>query len=217
MWTLITSEIKYNLYNWILIAALPVSFTLMGWLDIKVFQNIEFLKKYFWSALIGLGIYVLIFSIWAERAKELRDRHLALLPLEKRKVTLIRFFTAILPFIILPVYLELARYIINNSWFEHIERIPGQLGLLFIFIAMLSIIMDLRFHFLAKNVKYKSVLIISVFIILLIMSFGIIYMVTTSILPPLPVGEGWIYFYLWGLLIAVAAGLVFYKRESFLS
>ena len=158
----------------------------------------------------------MILAIWAERAKELRDRQFALLPIGRKRVTLTRFITAILPFIVLPVYIELAGNIINNKWFVHIERISGQLGLLFIFILMLSIIMDLRFHFLAKNMKYKSIIIVSVFVSLSIMSIGIIYMVTTSILPPLPVGEGWIYFYMWGLLITTIAGLVFYKRESFL-
>lgn len=161
MWTLLASEIKYNLFSWILI--------------------------------------------------------IALLPLEKKRVTLIRFITAILPFIVLPVFLEISGNIIDDKWFVHIERISSQLSLLFIFIVMLSIIMDLRFHFLAKNSKDKSVINVSVFVILSIISIGIIYLVTTSILPPLPVGEGWVYFYMWGLLITTIAGFVFYKRESFLS
>ncbi|MFC2084519.1 hypothetical protein ACFLS9_05635 [Bacteroidota bacterium] len=180
-----------------------------------VFTEVNFLKRYFWPMIVGLGIYFSIYIIWTIRFKEGRDRLHNILPIKLHYIALIRFVFGILPVIIVFVYLELSRLFIPEEWHIFIERINGQLGLFFIFLCVLSIFIDIRFLLVRKKELFKSIAIILTGLAVVLSTGGLVHLLAINVLRPLPVGAEESYFYLWGLILSVIAAIVFYKRKSF--
>ena len=73
MLKILKAEIEYNKTLLVVMLLLPLSFTIFALNDVKLFPQIYFLKKYFWSMVIGLGTYFLVYVIWTVRKKEFRD------------------------------------------------------------------------------------------------------------------------------------------------
>ncbi len=109
MYKLFKSEIEYFILPVIIVVMLPLSFTFSALNDLKVFTEIYFLKKYFWSTVIGLGIYGLVFIVWSIKKKELRERVHALIPMSVKSISISRWLFGIIPFVLVGFYIELLR------------------------------------------------------------------------------------------------------------
>jgi hypothetical protein len=81
MYGLIKIELKYFKIPLFVIVLLLLLFTIYAINDVQVFSDIEFLGKYFWSMVIGLGSYGIVFILWSQRVKEKHERMIYLLPI----------------------------------------------------------------------------------------------------------------------------------------
>jgi uncharacterized membrane protein YqjE len=106
MITLIKTEVKYFGLQLVLILLLLLAFTAFSLNDIKIFVQIYFLKTYFWSAIIGLGVYGLVFIIWSIRKKEMRERVHALIPMSVKSISISRWLFGIIPFVLVGFYIQ---------------------------------------------------------------------------------------------------------------
>ncbi len=212
---LILAEIKY--YKPVFIAmSLPlIIFTLSGLADVKVLTKLEFVDKYFWSITIGMGTYMLIYGIQVARIKEQRDRLHAILPVKQSYFSMARYVFGLLPVVVTAVYLVLLGYILPSDWFVYVIRVVAQLGLLFIALGALSILYEIvKFGSATKGANINLIA-SAAFVIISILSAGLIYGVTISIIKPLPVGGDEMYFYLWALVLTNVSYIIFMRRKSY--
>lgn len=216
MFKLLKSEIEYFWLLVLPIIFLPISFTIFALIDIKAFAEVYFLKKYFWSALVGLGIYGLVFIIWSLRKREFRERSHALIPVTTYRRSIIRWIFGISPWLIVGLYIELHHLFIPTGQQIFIDRINGQLGLMFI--ALVAVDLVLNSWIALESKRYSKKLIYSVFLTFAIagLSVGVIYSVSTSLIKPFGFGGEEIFFFIWGIVISLIDTVVFTKRKSFL-
>jgi hypothetical protein len=217
MYKLFKSEIEYFILPVIIVVMLPLSFTFVALNDVKVFTEIYFLKKYFWSTVIGLGIYGLVFIVWSIKKKELRERAHALIPMSVKSISISRWLFGIIPFVFVGFYIELLRRVLPSEQIVFISRINGQLGMMFIALVGIDLIINSWYALGAKIYDKRIVYIVLITIVVLLLSFGVVYSVTNALLKPLSFGDGEIYFFLWGIILSITDAFVFTKRKTFLS
>ncbi|NOX17506.1 MAG: hypothetical protein GXO87_04390 [Chlorobi bacterium] len=231
MLKILMAEIKYFKLPLLVIFALPLIFTVAALNDILLFEQVYFLKKYFWSVFVGLGTYALIIIIWSLRKKEIRERVHAALPVSVGKLAVGRWIFAVSPFLIVGFYVELLRCFIPVRQIIFIDRINGQLGMLFLALAAVDLAMNswsaLEFKRYDKRLFFTGLISAA----LLISGFGVIYLASASIIQPLsPSGDENIFliqpqtsggeeilFFVWGTVLSVIDLFVFKKRKSFLT
>ena len=216
MLKILKAEIEYYNLLILLLVILPLCFTIFAENDILLFTNIYFLKKYFWSVLVGLGIYGIVFAIWSSRKKELRERIHALIPVKLKKRSISRWILGISPFIIVGFYIEMHHYFLPEQQVIFIDRINGQLGLMFIALAGVDLVINMWITFESKRYDKKILYSFSIVVGLLVLTFGVIYLVSTSIIKPLGFGGEEIFFFIWGTILSVLATILFSKRKSYL-
>ena len=217
MYRLLKSEIEYFIIPLIIVAIIPLCFTLAALNDLKAFTEIYFLKKYFWASVIGLGIYGLVFMVWSIKKKELRERVHALIPLSVKSISISRWLFGIIPFVLVGFYIELNRGVLPSEQIVFISRINGQLGIMFIALVGIDLIINSWHALSAKRYDKRIVYIVLIAIVVALLSFGVVNSVTTGILKPLSFGDGEIYFFFWGIILSVADAVIFTKRKLFLS
>jgi hypothetical protein len=217
MITLIKTEVKYFGLQLVLILLLLLAFTAFSLNDIKIFVQIYFLKTYFWSAIIGLGVYGLVFVIWSIRKKEMRERVHALIPMSVKSISISRWLFGIIPFVLVGFYIELLRRVLPSEQIVFISRINGQLGMMFIALVGIDLLINSWYALGAKRYDKRIVYIVLITIVVLLLSFRVVYSVTTALLKPLSFGDGEIYFFFWGIILSITDAFVFTKRKTFLS
>ena len=82
MLQMLKTEIEYFWIYLLIIVLLLLGFTVFELNNIAFFSDIYLFKKYFWSMVIGMGAYIIVYIIWVMRKKELRDRFNIILPLK---------------------------------------------------------------------------------------------------------------------------------------
>ena len=216
MLQILKAEIEYFWIHLLIIVMLLLSFTVFELNNIAFFSDIYLFKKYFWSMVIGMGAYIIVYIIWVVRKKELRDRSTIILPLNINQLSLVRWLFGIIPFVFILLYLETNRFILPEQQAIFIDRINGQLGMMFIALAAIDLVMNawsalalLRYD---KRLLYSFLLIV----VLTVSSFGVIYAVSTSVIKPFGFGGEEIYFFIWGLVVSVVDAIIFTKQKSFL-
>ena len=185
MWELIKAEIEYFKIPLMAIVILPLSFTIFAMADIHLFHQTYFLKKYFWSMVLGVGTYAFVLIIWTIRKKEMRDRLHSSLPVSLNQTAIIRWLFGIAPFILTWIYIEMLRNVIPVAQTIFMNRINAQIGLMFIFLTSFDVIIN------ADNslVYRRYVKLFLIILVLIFLSLGVIYLVTISVIPPFPIGE----------------------------
>ena len=185
-------------------------------MSVKAFTQIYFLKKYFWSVVVGLGIYATVFIIWSLRKKELREREHALLPIGINNISIVRWLFGISPFVLVGLYIELLHSVLPAGQEIFIDRINGQLGMMFIALVAVDLIQNSWITL--ESTRYDKRLIYSFILVIAIvaLSFGVIYFVSTSIIKPMNFGGEEIFFFIWGIIISIVDAIIFTKRKSFL-
>jgi hypothetical protein len=216
MFRLLKSEIEYYWLFILPIILLPLSFTSFAINDVKVFTEIYFLKKYFWSALVGLGIYVFVFIILAIRKKELSERKHALIPLATNKISISRWLFGISPFVLVGLYIELHHYFLESEQKIFIDRINGQLGMMFVALVAVDLVLNSWIALESKRYDKKLIYTFLITTLLAVLSFGVIYAVSTSLIKPFGFGGEEIFFFIWGIIISIIDAVVFTNRKSFL-
>lgn len=216
MLTILKYEIKYF---WLLISVLfllPIIFTIVGLQDLKFFTEVYFLKKYFWSVLIGLGIYGLVFMIWSVRKKEFRERVHAQIPVKLKYRSFTRWIFGVAPFLTVGIYIELLHGILPADQKIFISRINGQLGMMFVALAAFDLLLNSWYAF--ESIRYHKRILYSLLVALALLTFSIavIYAVTTSFIKPLGFGGEELIFFLWGFILSIIGSLIFNHRKSFL-
>jgi hypothetical protein len=214
MWTLLKSEIKYNAGLFFLIALICLTFTVLGLLDLELFKSGSFLEKYFWTIIISVGSYFIIFVYWSIRTVEKRDRLSVLLPLRKSELFFIRYLTGVVPFLIIASYIELNRLFLPGDWYVYIERISAQLSMLFIFLSLFAIAMEFQLKAKFQSTG-RNVINFIILFNLIAASIALYTLDGFSYLPQMGQLEGRLYFYIWGMITSFTAVRVFYRRSSY--
>jgi len=211
MISLLKSEIEYFKVHLGIIAALPLIFSIFAFPNIMIFENAYFLKKYFWSVLIGIGTYAFVFSVWTLRIKENRERLHYLAPISKMKLSISRWIFGITPFVLIISYLLILYYYVPLSQVVFVRRAIAQLGLLLVFLASFDLIINLDLSLSGIFLKKRQIIITVIASLLIITSICIIYLVT------LFVGEliGELIFNLWGMTVFTISSVLHYKKINF--
>ncbi len=210
---LLINDLKYYWFVFMMMSLPLIIFTILGLTDTYIDLNMEFINKYFWSLVIGLGSYFLIYGMHVNKYKEKHDRVLAYLPVPLKNRAIYKFAFGIFPIVSIVFFLEFLRTILPDSLNTTITRIDAQLSLLFIFLGIMSTSYDYM-KCPTKKIKH-SIRSASIVIILSLLSAGFIILVGSETIPPIVKGRDEIYFYLWGIVIAVVASVIYYRRESF--
>lgn len=216
MYKLLKSEIQYFKISLAIIVLLPLAFTVSALSNILLFENIYFLRKYFWSMIIGVGTYVLVFIIWSMRKKEMREREHALLPITLNSISFFRWIFGIAPFVLIGLYIELLRSVLPSQQLIFIDRINGQLGMMFIALVAVDLVINAWIAIESKRYDKRVIYSFILIVALIILSFGVIYSVSVSIIKPLGFGGEEVIFFIWGIIISVFDVIVFTKRKLFL-
>ncbi len=211
---LIKSELKYNSGLILITAFINIAFAVTGLLDISLFSENSFIGKYFWSIIIAVGSYFIIFIYWTKRTVEKKDRLYALLPLTNKQLALFRYLLGVLPFIIIASWIELNRLFLPEEWHKYIERISTQLSMLFIFLSLFAAGMELQYDTAYKQKLDKIIDSVMLFN-LIAASIALYTLEGFTYLPQMGVLEGRVYFYAWGLIVSFAAVRMFYKRKLY--
>ena len=163
-----------------------------------------------------MGAYIIVYIIWVMRKKELRDRSNIILPININQLSIVRWLFGIIPFVFILLYLEINRFILPEQQAIFIDRINGQLGMMFIALAAIDLVMNAWSAL--SLLKYDRRLLYSFLLIavLTVSSFGVIYTVSTSVIKPFGFGGEEIYFFIWGLVVSVVDAIIFTKQKSFL-
>ncbi len=90
-------------------------------------------------------------------------------------------------------------------------------GMMFIALVGIDLIINSWYALGAKRYDKRIVYIVLITIVVLLLSFGVVYSVTTALLKPLSFGDGEIYFFFWGIILSITDAFVFTKRKTFLS
>lgn len=216
MLKLAKSEISYFIWIYISIGIMLICFTLFAVWDIKLFEYSRFLSRYFWSAIIGLGCYAVVFAIWTTRRKEKRDRQIMLLPLSVSQVSRARLLFGLSPFLMIFISLMIFRLFASSEWKTFIDRINAQTGLFFILLSTIALIYSLNNKWLTDSIFIKISKVISILVITILPVFFFLNAVTFSVIPALPILTEEFYSYLTALFVMYIATLAFRKQESFL-
>jgi hypothetical protein len=210
---LLMNDIRYYWFVFTMMSIPLIIFTILGLMDVQVNMTVEFLNKYFWPLTIGLGSYFLIYGMHVNKYKEKHDRLHSYLPIHIKTRAIHKFVFGVLPIIMIVTCLEILRYVLPVENLETIRRIDAQLSFLFIFLGIMSSSYDfIQCPTKRKKRSRQSVLIV---LILSLSSAGFILLVASEIIPPIIKGRDEIYFYLWGVLMAMVASIIYYKRNSF--
>lgn len=211
---LLINDIKYYWFVFLMIS-IPVGiFTILGLTNLRVDITVEFLNKYFWPLTIGLGSYFLIYGMHANKYKEKNDRLLGTLPLSIKFRATYKFIFGVLPIVSIVLYLELLRTVLPIETHKTITRIDAQLSLLFIFLGIMSTSFD--YLKCPMNRKGRSLKSAAIVIGLALLTALFILLVASETIPPIVQGRDEIYFYLWGVIMALVASIIYYRRTSFL-
>ena len=70
MWNIIKSEIFYAKSKLVVGIIILLLFSGFALLNIQLLEGTNFIGKYFWAILVGLGTYILIYSIWFIKIKD---------------------------------------------------------------------------------------------------------------------------------------------------
>lgn len=216
MFKLAKSEISYFIWIYISIGIMLICFALFSVWDIKLFENSRFLSRYFWSAIIGLGCYAVVFAIWTARRKENRDRQIMLLPLTVNHVSRARLLFGLSPFLMIFIFLMVFRLFASSEWKTFIDRINAQTGLFFILLSAIALIFSLNNKWLNDKLFIKLSKVIFILAITILPVFFFLSAVTFSVIPAIPVLTEEFYFYLTAVFVMYAATVAFRKQESYL-
>jgi len=216
MYRLIKSEIDYFKIPLTGILLLLLLFTVFSLGNIKLFAQIVFLKKYFWSMIVGLGSYGLVFFLWMQRVKEKHERMLFLLPTEMKIKGSSRWIFAVLPFTLVMVYIQILHFFLSDDWNLHIGRISVQIGFLSMALAAIFIVRDFWFLKSNKSEMYKIFIGTVIFILAAIGAIIITRIFSYDIVPPLYIHQEELKFFLWGILISSLSLIIFRRRKNYL-
>jgi uncharacterized membrane protein len=147
----------------------------------------------------------------------MRERVHALIPMSVKSISISRWLFGIIPFVLVGFYIELLREVLPSEQIVFISRINGQLGMMFIALVGIDLLINSWYALGAKRYDKRIVYIVLIAIIVVILSFGVVYSVTTALLKPLSFGDGEIYFFFWGIILSITDAFVFTKRKTFLS
>jgi hypothetical protein len=217
MFKLIKSEIEYFIWLYAVIALMLFTFTFFAAADQVVFESHRFFGKYFWSALIGLGCYLLVYTMGISRIKEKRDRQLVILPLSLKKIAFARLLFGTSPFLLIYLYLMIFSFLADKKWDLFATRINAQTGMLFVFLAMVALFMSLKNLWLKDPILIKSFKLISAMTASLLPIGLFISGVIMSVIPPIEFLTEEFYFYLAGFALFAVSVLAFSKQETYLN
>ncbi len=211
MLKILKAEIEYFRLPALTIILLPFSFTFFAMNNIVLFS-----QEYFWSLAIGMGTYLFVYTIWALRKKELRERLHIMLPLNIQQLSISRWLFGIAPFVFVGLFIELLQNLLPEQQIVYVARINGQLGMMFMALVAVDLVMNSWFAL--ASLRYDKRLLYSFLLVVIVaaLSFGIIFAVTVSIIKPFGFGGEEIYFFIWGIIVSVIDTFVFTNRKTFL-
>jgi hypothetical protein len=167
MWYLIKTEFKYNMSEIITLFLFPVIYTALINLNFESILNIKLISKSVFGTILSLIIYVMIIKIWAERNTVNRDRFQLLLPVSIKVISFIRLFWLFLPFIIIPIYFFIIKYLVFTDIESNAFNLIGTMGFFQLIISIFLFLREVFFTFSNKLKQNRVYAIISILIILI--------------------------------------------------
>lgn len=168
MWQLIKSEFRYNWISFVILAFFIISFPL-----IKVIVLIQFPKlHYIISPNIFGGFYSLIivssiYSMWAKRFDEKRERFFSIIPISIKKIAIARFWLAVIPFTMFIFYFLTIQLIISKTLNSEAISSIYQVGIIFTIFTTLILARD--YWLLRWDFEKKAQNVFDTFFILIIL------------------------------------------------
>jgi hypothetical protein len=89
--------------------------------------------------------------------------------------------------------------------------------MMFIALIEIDLIINSRYALGSKRYDKRIAYIVIITIVVALLSFGVVYSVTTAILKPISFVSEEIYFLLWGIILSVIDAIIFTKRKTILS
>ena len=213
---ILKAESQYFLIPLGAMICLPLIFTVYIMSDIILFADVYFLKKYFWSMIIGLGGYMFMFIIWAIRKKESRDRYHHTFPLTLNHITFIRWVFGVIPFLLIGIYFEILANMVPERQIIFVNRASAQLGIFFIFLVSYDLVMNITILITNKFHKHSYTILLGAIIIIISASILFIYSMSESVLKPIPPLSQEIYFFVWGFVLSLVDLSAFKNRNNYL-
>lgn len=216
MYRLIKIELEYFKVPLFAIVLILLSFTYFALNDIRLFSEIDFLKKYFWSMVVGLGSYGLIYYLWTQRVREKHERMIYLLPISLNSKKWSRWIFAVLPYLFVMIFIQILYSFLPEDWNQQIGRISAQVGLLSMALAGIFIIRDYWFTEQQRGESFKVVVASAIILIAAIGAVAIIRISSYDIIPPIYIYQEEMMFFVWGIIISSMALLFYVKRKNYL-
>jgi hypothetical protein len=216
MLRIIKTEMDYFKVPLAAILVLLMFFTLFAFNDIQVLSKNDFFKKYFWSMIIGLGSYGIVFLLWMQRVKEKHERIMALLPISLKTKKWSRWIFAVLPLTTAFIYIQLLHPFLPENWKIHVARISAQIGFLSMALASILIIRDIWFIISTRRELFKIFTGAVIIIFTAMGAFIITFIFNYDIVEPLYVHQEEFFFFLWALLISLSSLITYGMRKNYL-
>lgn len=216
MLRILKTELSYFIVPLLGITLLTLFFTICAAINFQIFINIEFLHKYSWAILLGLGSYAIVFFIWMNRVIEKHEMIISLLPRTNRNKSFNRWIFAVLPFVVLIIYLQFIHFFLNEYWNVHIGRISAQIGFLSMALSAIFITRDLWFVKHEKDDLYKYLIGLLVFFMAAAGAIFIIYIFNYTLVEPLYFYQEELMFLIWGILISSISLISYKNRKNYL-
>ncbi len=222
MWELVKSELKYYRIAFLALIFLTIVFQIFEFFVLKTMLEmdgeISALQINKWNSTFSFLLVFSFFSIWQNRIKEKRERHLLLLPLSSKELAASRFWFTLVPFLIIVSYFFLINLVTSSIWQIRLTVPSAELGIMFSLLAAYIFVRDKRFSYwnLGERIGYLLFYGVLVFAPPLIL-FYTIQIKHQNILSILGFPYENIQYFLLGLIVLLTTILSYQKRKSYLS
>lgn len=220
MWQLVKAELKYYRIAFSALIFLTILSQIIEFFVLKTMLEMEGKivtpQMNEWNSNFSFLLAFSFFLIWQNRIKEKRERHLLLLPLSCKELSISRFWFMLLPFLIIISYFSLLNLVTNSIWQIELTIPIAELGIMFSLLASYVFIRDKKFSYwdLGEKIGYLffyGILVLTPLFIL----FHTIQIKHQSILPIMGLPFDSIQYFLLGLVIMYSTIFSYQKRKSF--
>ena len=222
MWKLVKSELKYYRIAFVALVFLTIIFQLFEFFVLKTMLEMEgeisLPQINNWNSTFSFLLVFSIFSIWHNRIKEKRERHVLLLPLSNKQLSIGRFWFTIIPFLIMIGYFFIILLFTNSIWRIKLTVPSADIGIMISLLACYILIRDNWLSYSDLGEKLGAVVISGVIVLSLlgILSYSI-QIKHESVIHVFGLPYDNIQYYILGLVIMLTTIFSYQKRKSYLS
>ncbi len=216
MWQILKAELIYNRLSYLLFSIIMI--TIQGMEIIQKSLNYSRLEQIINSNnVLFFAVFFFMLSIYKNRTKENQIRFLSILPLSNINIATIRFWSSIIPFIIILIYLIISHFFVLFIWQIFTAFHFDKIGVMLIALACLTSTNDSWFSDSNIQVRAKNILrTIIIFTPIILIAYCISPVFYKNI-PETSYRISKIVFLLLGVIAMLTTIFSYQKRKSYLS